>query len=485
MVVFSLMSFATLLLVAMLVLIITTAYLWHSLRNKKMSEDTIYNLAYYDSLTGLPNRYHFNEKADSLVTRANEHQRTLALFLVDLDDFKKVNDSLGHLIGDEVLKEISRRLDKSLHDASCYTKCGLMHDPNNFTARLGGDEFVLILNDIADEAQCGKIAEHIIAEFNKPITVDGYDLNTSVSIGISMLPVDGHSMSSLLKAADLALYAAKDNGKNQYYFHEQSMVTKLKEAILYEKIIRDIIDTKEFEVHYQPIFEAQEYKACGVEALLRVKHDLIPNIRLDKLIKVAEDTGLIIPLGEEILRRACWQCRGCLDGGHDLVVAVNLSIRQLEQHNIVETIFNILEEANLPPRHLAVEVTETSLMECFEPVNEKLTLLQDAGINVSLDDFGTGYSSMEYVKKLSINKLKIDISFVRDINEDEKSVEIVKAMTLLGQTLEMIVCAEGVETEEQFLTLRDIGVDQVQGYLMGKPMPADQLQLFLDTRKAR
>jgi len=407
------------------------------------------------------------------------------LFLVDLDDFKKVNDTLGHHTGDEVLKEIARRLDKSLHDASCYTYCGLIHNPDNFTARLGGDEFVLIINDIVDEFQCGKIAESIISQFNKPITIDEYDLNVTISIGISILPIDSRDLSGLLKAADLALYAAKDSGKNRYHFHEHSMVTQLQEAILYEKVIRDVIETKNFDIYYQPIFEAQRYKACGVEALLRVKHEKIPNLRLDKFIKIAEDTGLIVPLGEEILRRACWQCRGCLDSGHNLVVAVNLSIHQLERHDIVKTIFDILEETNLPPVNLAIEVTETSLMECFETVNEKLALLRDVGIHVSLDDFGTGYSSMEYVKKLSIDKLKIDISFIRDINEDEKSVEIVRAMTLLGKTLGMIVCAEGVEDEEQFLTIRDIGVDQVQGYLFGKPMPADELKLFLERKTAR
>lgn len=482
MVVFSLVGFATLLLVAMLVLTITTAYLWHSMRSKKTSEDTIYKLAYYDTLTELPNRYHFNEKAVQLVKRASEHQKTLALFLVDLDDFKKVNDTLGHHTGDEVLKEIARRLDKSLHDASCYTKCGLIHDPNNFTARLGGDEFVLIINDIVDEFQCGKIAENIIAEFTKPITVDGYDLDATISVGVSILPVDGRDLSSLLKAADLALYHAKDHGKNQYSFHKQSMVTQLKEAMLYEKVIRDIIDTGDFDIHYQPIYNVQQYKICGVESLLRVKHDLLPDLELEKLIKVAEDTGLIVPLGEEILRRACWQCRGCLDDGHDLVAAVNLSIRQLEHHDIIQTIFNILKETNLPPENLALEVTETSLMNKFKPINEKLSILRGAGIHISLDDFGTGYSSMEYVKRLSVDKLKIDISFIRDINENEKSVEIVRAMTLLGKTLGMKVCAEGIETEKQFLTVRNIGVDQAQGYLLGKPMSVDDLKIHIESR---
>lgn len=485
MVVFSLLGFAALLIVAIVVLSITTAFLWHNVKSKKVSEDTIYNLAYYDTLTGLANRYHFNEKTERLISKANTEHRTLALFLVDLDDFKKVNDSLGHHTGDEVLKEVGTRLDKALHDASCYTRCGLIHDPNNFTSRLGGDEFVLVLNDIVDEHQCERIADNILKQFNTPITVEEYDLCISLSIGISILPTDGHSISTLLKAADLALYAAKDKGKNRYHLHEADMVTQLKEAILYEKVINDVIDTQDFELYYQPIFEVQQYKVCGVEALLRVKHKLIPDLRLDKFIRIAEETGLIIPLGTEILRRACWQCRGCLDSGYNLVVAVNLSILQLEHCEIVKTIFDILEETNLPPTNLAIEVTETSLMENFTSVNEKLTLLRGVGIHVSLDDFGTGYSSMEYVKNLSIDKIKIDISFIRDINEDQKSVEIVRAMTLLGKTVGMKVCAEGVETEEQFLTIRDIGVDQVQGYLMGKPMPADELKEFLTNKVDR
>ena len=219
--------------------------------------------------------------------------------------------------------------------------------------------------------------------------------------------------------------------------------------------------------------------------MLRVKHDLIPNLRLDKLIKIAEDTGMIIPLGEEILRRACWQCRQCLDNGHNLIVAVNLSIRQLEQESIVETVFDALKEANLPPEHLALEVTETSLMENFSSVNERLARFRNAGIHISLDDFGTGYSSMEYIKELAIDKIKIDVGFVRDINTDDKSVEIVRGITLLAKTLGLKVCAEGVEKEEQFLKLRDIGVDQVQGYLFGRPMPAMDLQKYLTDKKSR
>ena len=455
------------------------------MRKKKVSEDIIYKLAYYDTLTGLPNRYHFNEKAEKVIEKANERHRAMALFLVDLDDFKKVNDTLGHQVGDEVLKEIASRLDKSLHDASCYTRCGLIHDPDNFTSRLGGDEFVLIINEVVDAEQCGRIADSIISEFDKSITIDDYDFNVTISIGISILPIDGSDLSSLLRAADLALYAAKDKGKNQYHFHEVSMVTQLKEMMLYERVIREVIETHDFTLHYQPIFEVQEYTACGVEALLRVQHKLIPNLRLDKFIKVAEDTGLIIKLGEEILRRACWQCRMCIDDGHDLVVAVNFSVQQLEQDDVVDIVFKVLEESNLPPEHLAIEVTETSLMENFEKVNDNLTLMHNAGIHISLDDFGTGYSSMEYVKRLSIDKIKIDISFIRDINETAESSVFVRAMTLLGKTLNLTVCAEGVETEEQFLTIRDIGVDQVQGYLMGKPMPADELQEFLNTRTAR
>lgn len=438
---------------------------------RKKSEDTIYNLAYYDSLTGLPNRTYFAEHIPQRLEQAGNDHRKLALFVVDVDDFKRVNDNYGHPAGDEMLKVIATQLaglieHRCEHEDIC--RC--------FAARLGGDEFVLIVEEIETAQQAQSVADKIFASFVEPVTIEGQKMHVGLSIGIALYPYDGSNVSTLLKSADLALYAAKDKGKNMYHFHEIAMNTRLEEHMQYESALHYFIDTGDFDLHYQPIFQMGTGILCGAETLFRSNKRRYQDMHLERLIGVAEETGLIIPLGKQILRRACITWRKNM-GKTNGVVSVNLSMRQLEDQSIVKDILDILYETGLEPEQLTIEITETAFMRSFHENIRKLNKLRDAGIHIAVDDFGKGYSSMSYIQQLPVSKLKIDMAFIRAMEEDTKSAEIVKVIIILARTLGLTSLAEGVETQSQYDKLTEFECDEVQGFFSGKPMP---MKNFMD-----
>lgn len=444
--------------------------------SRKEDEKTIFHLAYYDSLTQLPNRTFFVEHAPRMIAGAGDEKRRLAFFLVDIDDFKRVNDNFGHHAGDQMLQQIADRLAKLIqHRCEDETICRC------FAARLGGDEFVLIVEDIENAEQARTLADKIFTAFETPVQLEDQQIVVNLSVGIALFPYDGSSSSSLLKSADLALYTAKDKGKNRYYFHELSMNTRLEEHMQYENALHYFIDTQDFDVHYQPIFHLEKGVLCGAEALFRSNDRRYDNMNLERLIGVAEETGLIIELGNQITRRVCSEWFNTVGQDPTKVVSINLSMRQLDEPTIVKDILDILYETGLPHEQLNIEITETAFTHNFHENVRKLSKLQNTGISIAIDDFGKGYSSMSYLQQLPVSKLKIDIAFIRKIAEDEKSAEIVKVIIILAKTLGLTCVAEGVETEEQKQILLGLGCEEIQGYLSGAAMPIKKLVELADS----
>lgn len=442
---------------------------------RKEAEDAVFQLAYYDSLTGLPNRAHFIEKAKTIVDGARERKNHCAFFLIDVDGFKRINDSLGHAFGDKVLRYIADLFSECIrHTCEDTGDCG-----RSFCARLGGDEFIITIENIADEAEAHMLASKILEHFQGPVEVDNRRINLSVCIGVSMYPQDGTGVSRLLKAADLALYAAKENGKNQYFFHTESITTRFEEFYKYEHIIEYFIETEDFDIHFQPIYDIRKKRPIGTEALFRANTDRFGPLDLGFLIEVAEETGLIVPLGAAIFKRACEKCASCALMGEDRVISINVSVRQLEDHDFVEMCCTTMRLAGVEPKNVAIEVTESLVMKESLDVIQKLSLMQNIGVHIFIDDFGKGYSSMTYLRHLPADKLKIDMEFIRDIEDDPTAVEIIRGINNLAHSLDLVTCAEGVETQEQLKILTKLGVDQIQGYYIGKPMSFEDLRQWM------
>ena len=447
-----------------------------------MLYDRVHTHAYYDSVTTLPNRHYFQERVQSLIDKQKQNENCeFTIFLVDIDNFKRINDTQGHHVGDLLLKEVALRLQRVVCERCehiCQVrKIDLDHDCHCFVARLGGDEFVIILEHLSKIEQIIPIAEIILEEFKQPMM----GVHITSSIGISICPEDGDSISALLKSADLAMYAAKENGKDQYLFHDSSMNRTVEEFVRYEQLVRKMIFDDSFNIAYQPIVDLETGDIVGVEVLLR--HPEEPEFegaKVDKTIRVAEETGMITTLGAKILEKACSSCVKCsLYETHGVPVSVNLSIVQLEDDNIVEKIEHIIQKTGFNPEKLTLEITETVFMTDFEENARKLHKLKRLGVGVSIDDFGKGYSSLNYLQQLPVSKLKIDMDFVRNMTTDTKSTEIVKGIISIAKSLSLIACAEGVETEEQMKMLKELGCDQVQGYYCHKPMSQERLKQVL------
>lgn len=449
-----------------------------------MLYERVHTHAYYDSVTTLPNRHYFQEKVQYLINRQKEHDHCeFTIFLVDLDNFKRINDTQGHHVGDLLLKEVALRLQRVVCER-CEHICqvrNLKIDDNCscFVARLGGDEFVIILEHLSKIEEIVPIAEVILDEFKYP----AMGVHVTSSIGISICPDDGDSISTLLKSADLAMYAAKENGKNQYLFHDSSMNRTVEEFVRYEQLTRKMIFEDSFALAYQPIVDLNTGDIVAVEILLRLPQEPeFEGTRVDKTIQIAEETGMITTLGMKILEKACSSCVQCsLYDTHGVPVSVNLSIVQLEDDDIVKKVEDIIKRTGFNPEKLTLEITETVFMTDFEENARKLHKLKKLGVGVSIDDFGKGYSSLNYLQQLPISKLKIDMDFVRNMIADTKSMEIVKGIISIANSLGLIACAEGVETEEQLKLLKDLGCDQVQGFYCYKPMTQERLkQVLLD-----
>jgi len=430
-------------------------------------EETIRHQAFHDSLTGLPNRMLFKDRLTLAIAHAKRNKQMLAVLFLDLDRFKLINDTLGHDMGDQLLKCIAERL----------TGCVREDDT---VARLGGDEFTILLPEITQVESVAKVAQKILEMIREPLVIEDHELYITTSIGIVLYPNDGEDAETLLKNADTAMYRAKEKGKNNYQIYTPAMNARALERLAMENGLRRALERNEFVVYYQPKVNINTGKIVGMEALVRWQtpdRGLLPP---GEFIPLAEDTGLIVPIGEWVLRTACAQNKAWQDAGYPPVrVAVNLSARQFHLQNLVEVVSRILKETGLAPEWLELEITESVAMQNAEYTVKMLKELKEMGIQLAIDDFGTGYSSLSYLKRFPINKLKIDRSFVNEIGLDQDNEAIASTVIVLGQSLKLGVVAEGVETEEQCDFLKQHQCDEMQGFLFGKPVSADEFEELL------
>ena len=429
--------------------------------------------ANYDSLTGLPNRTLLHDRLKQAVY-AQRTPRNIAVVFMDLDHFKFVNDSLGHSVGDKLLKAMGERLRAALREGDTV-------------GRVGGDEFVLILADQNNEEVIFRAMQRIAAKVAEPLVIDGQELYVTCSAGISLYPQDGPDVDTLLKNADTAMYRAKEHGRSNFQFYTSEMNERVNERLALENALRRALDRQEFLLHYQQKVDLGSRAIVGAEALVRWMHPEWGLVRPARFISLAEETGLIVPLGEWVLRESCRQARAWLDEGLEPgVVSVNLSARQFRQQDLVRMVSRILEETRLDPARLEMELTESMVMHNVESAIATLQGLKSLGVRLSVDDFGTGYSSLAYLKDLPIDALKIDRSFVRDIGGGVEAHEgvLAQAIISLGHNLHLKVIAEGVETDAQVRFLKRHGCDEVQGFLYGEPVPpADYARLLERARR--
>ena len=426
-------------------------------------------LARHDVLTGLPNRLLLNDRLAQAIALARRQGKQLALMFLDLDRFKYINDSLGHAVGDQLLQLVAKRL----------TACVRSSDT---VCRQGGDEFVILLADIEQSADAGLSAQKILTALVVPYFINQHELAVTVSIGISIYPNDGQDADLLIRNADTAMYHAKAGGRNNFQFFEQRMSILAVERHSIEVGLRRALERHEFVLYYQPKINLHSNKIVGVEALIRWQHPERGLLLPGDFISIAEDSGVILPIGRWVLREACSQAQVWLHAGlPPVIIAVNTSAAEFGAKGFVENIRRTLAETGLEPRHLELELTESVLMRDAESANALLHMLADLGVRVAVDDFGTGYSSLSYLKQFPIDTLKIDQSFVNDVTSDPDDAAIVGAVTSMGKSLNLCVIAEGVETPEQCAFLVAQHCDEGQGYYFGRPMPPEALASLLHT----
>jgi diguanylate cyclase (GGDEF)-like protein len=424
-------------------------------------------MATHDHLTGLPNRVLFNEELLRALARAERHTRPVTLFFMDLDRFKNINDTLGHQFGDRVLQEAAKRLSGCVREG-------------DIIARLGGDEFVLLVEELGDPAALTEIARKLLAAVADLGRIDGQDLNISLSIGICAYPADGRDAKTLLAGADIAMYRAKEQGRNGFCFYSAELQSHTPEKLALEAGLRHGLERQEFRIYYQPKIDMASGAITGVEALLRWQHPEKGLLLPEKFIHLAEETGLIIPIGLWTLREVCTRSRAWQDAGLPrLPVAVNLSACQFGQDQLVPQLAEILRSTGIDPGILELEITESMVMHDPEQAVNLMHNLRAMGVRLTIDDFGTGYSSLGYLKRFPINSLKVDRSFVRDLPHSADDVAITRAVIAMAHSLQMNVIAEGVELKEQFDALRDEGCDEFQGYLCRPPLTEDDLIRFV------
>ena len=437
----------------------------------KQTQEQLNYLAYHDPLTDMPNRLLFNDRLLHAMERAERTESQIALLFVDLDNFKNVNDSLGHLMGDELLVKAASRLR------------GLVRREDT-VARLGGDEFIIIMENVPHIQDTAFLAQKLIEHFHEPFIVQGHELHVTLSIGISVYPRDGDDVQTLVKNADAALYRAKAEGRNDFYYYTEELTSSVFERLQIESALRNAVKNQELVLHYQPQFSLSTGGIVGVEALLRWNHPQLGLLPPARFIDLAEDTGLIVTMGEWVLSTACREMRSWLSRGYDFGrIAVNVSGLQLQRGDFQKMVNDVLINTQLDPERLELEITENFIMHKTEKAIAMLDNLKSIGIQIAIDDFGTGYSSLSYLKRLPIDKLKIDRSFVRDIPHDANDEAIACAIIAMSRALDLKVIAEGVEVEEQKEFLLSQGCDEAQGYLYSKPLPAADLLDFASVLK--
>ncbi|MDX2272451.1 MAG: EAL domain-containing protein [Cyanobacteriota bacterium] len=430
---------------------------------RQQSQDQMYYQARRDPLTTLPNRLWFAEKLRKALAEAEQHHRQMAVLFLDLDRFKMVNDSLGHTVGDSLLIEMARRLGQCL-------------SPHDTVARWGGDEFTVLLTQVPSPEAVSKAAETILQSLKPPTLIDGHELFVTGSIGIALYPQDGDQAETLIKHADAALYRAKDQNRSHFQFYTSDFSSQASELLSLGNSLHRALERQEFVVYFQPLVNLQSGRITCLEALVRWQHPELGLVPPGRFIPLAEDNGLIIPLGELVLRQACQQVVAWHEVGFgSLGIAVNLSVRQFQQPQLVNNIQQILIETGLPSHHLELEVTESLAMQDASQTIRWLQELKAMGTQIAIDDFGTGYSSLNYLKQFPIDTLKIDRSFVHSLARDTRDMAIVSTVIALGNGLGLKVIAEGVETQEQYELLRQLDCDEIQGYWFSRPLPAPEV----------
>ena len=446
---------------------------YRDITQRKATEKQLEYQAYYDALTGLPNRLLFRDRVVNAMAQARRNRRSIAVMYLDLDHFKLVNDGLGHSIGDVLLSEVAARLQGCIRASDTIS-------------RLGGDEFTILLNDVADSDSAAGVARKILESFSRSFRVEAHELFVTASIGISLFPNDGEDVETLLKCADSAMYRAKELGRNQMQLFTASMNERYVRRLALEQNLHHALEREELEIYYQPIFDRARRRIDSVEALVRWKHPTRGLVLPADFIPLAEDTGLIVPLGESIVRTVARQLRAWHDAGlTSLKASVNISAPQFQQPNFVSSIAAALAENALDPSSMQLELTESVAVQNIDMTMNVLRELRTLGVSIAIDDFGTGQSSLIYLKRFPIDMVKIDQAFVRDATADESTAAIVSYVINLAHTLRLAVVAEGVESEEQFAFLRLHGCDYLQGFLFSAALPANEIESFVRVEAAK
>ncbi|MEJ2386712.1 MAG: EAL domain-containing protein [Chromatiaceae bacterium] len=445
----------------------------------RQAERRIRQLAFIDGLTGLPNRTLFMDRMCQAIQLASRHGRRLALLFLDLDNFKRINDTLGHAVGDKLLQATARRLVTALRQSDTVIH-GSPADPADYAARLGGDEFTVLLPELRQSEDAAAVAERIRHAVSRPLNLAEHEIVITPSIGIAVYPHDGEGPDALLKNADGAMYLAKRNGKNTYCFFEGSLNDLALRRLKMEGLLRKAVAQQELDVHYQPQLDLATGRICALEALVRWNSPALGSVPPAEFIPLAEDAGLIVPIGEWVLRTACAQARAWQLAGFALErIAVNISPLQFIQHGFTKQVAQVLTETGLPPGALELEVTESLLMSDPEGAVTALDRLKALGVQLAIDDFGTGYSSLSRLKQFPINRLKIDRSFVREVPSNQDDVAIAMAVIAMAKSMDLKVVAEGVENQEQQDFLQGRHCNEIQGYHLSRPLPAEAISALL------
>ncbi|MDD5758915.1 MAG: EAL domain-containing protein [Desulfobulbaceae bacterium] len=440
----------------------------------KLDEQKIKFLAYYDRLTGLPNRFLFKEHLAKALANCRRNCSFLSVIFIDIDNFRNINNTFGREVGDKILQQISSRLRDCLRRSDV---AGSVSE-NEITARFGADEFGIILEGLRDMADAAIVARRVIDSLVEVIRVEDNEIFLSCRLGVSVYPDDGETVDELMKSADSALSCVKELERNSYQFYTAELNSKAFARFALERSLRRAVEKQEFILAYQPQVQLPTGKVAGVEALIRWMHPELGLISPLDFIPLAEDTGLIVPIGEWVMRTAFNQCKRWADAGHSIKVAVNLSAGQFRDANLLDMIGNLLAETEVNPRLIELEITESMLMDNIDGSIDRLDRLSQYGCRLSIDDFGTGYSSLNYLKRFPVDELKIDRSFVNDLASSEDDAMIVKAIITLAHSMKLEVVAEGVETKEQLGYLLSLGCNHIQGYLVSKPVAAERVQEF-------